>query len=296
MRTLPAALAAALQSGATTLARCWIVRRRDGVVHGFTEHDEDVVIDGVVCRSGSGIDGSEVTSRLGFAADAHELVGALADDTLTDDDLAAGRFDGAAVEVWLVDWSAPAGRLKLRAGEFGEVTRAGAAFTVEVRGLAGRLDEARGRLYTATCDADLGDARCGVALAAPAFRAAAAVGAVTSATRLTVHGLASFADDWFTGGRLVWQSGANAGAAVEIKAHRVDAAGVALALWQPPARPVAAGDGFVVTAGCDKRFGTCRSRFGNGANFRGFPHIPGNDVVVRYAVAGEPGNDGSALA
>jgi uncharacterized phage protein (TIGR02218 family) len=295
MRTLPPALATALKSGATTLARCWILRRRDGVVQGFTEHDEDLAIGEVVCRAASGFDGSEVSSRLGFAADAHELVGALAADTLSEDDLASGRFDGAAVELWLVDWSAPANRLLLRGGELGEVTRAGGEFTAEVRGLAFRLDEARGRLYTATCDADLSDARCGVDLAAPAFRAAGTVRAVTSATRLLADSLAAYADGWFTGGRLSWTSGANAGLAVEIKSHRVDEAGVALSLWQPPAQPVAAGDAFVVTAGCDKRFDTCSLRFANAVNFRGFPHIPGNDVVIRYAVAGEPGHDGSAL-
>lgn len=296
MRSLPPALAAALQSGATTLARCWILRRRDGVVQGFTEHDVDLVIEGVRCRAASGFDGSEVSSRLGLAADAHELAGALNSETLTESDLAAGRFDGARVELWLVDWMAPANRLKLRCGELGEVTRAGDAFTAEVRGLAFRLDEDGGRLYTATCDANLGDGRCGVSLAAEGRRGAGTVGAVTSATRLLATGLSAYADGWFTGGRLAWQSGANAGLAVEIDTHRRDAAGVALTLWQPPAHTVAAGDAFVVTAGCDKRFGTCRDRFGNAANFRGFPHIPGNDLVIRYAVAGESGNDGSALA
>jgi uncharacterized phage protein (TIGR02218 family) len=296
MRSIPSALAAALRSGATTLARCWIIRRRDGVVQGLTEHDEDLVIGGVVCRAASGFDGSEVSSRLGLAADAHELVGALSADTLTEDDLASGRLDGAAVELWLVDWSAPASRLRLRGGELGEVTRAGGTFTVEVRGLACRLDEECGRLYTATCDADLGDARCGVGLTSPAFRGSGTVRAVTSATRILANSLGAYDDGWFTGGRLVWSSGANAGSAVEIKTHRVDEAGVALTLWQPPTQPMSAGEAFVVTAGCDKRFDTCSIRFDNAANFRGFPHIPGNDVVIRYAVAGEPGNDGAALA
>ncbi|KAA5599840.1 DUF2163 domain-containing protein [Blastochloris sulfoviridis] len=295
MRELPETLAAALASGATTLARCWIVRRRDGVVLGFTEHDADLDVAGVLCRAGAGFDGSEVTSSLGLAADAHELAGALCDDTLDEDDLAAGRFDGAAIELWLVDWSAPERRVLLRAGELGEVTRTGAAFTVEVRALACRLDETRGRLYTAACDADLGDGRCGVDLAVSALQAAGTVLSVSSATRLLAGGLSSFDDGWFTGGRLVWQSGANAGLAVEVRTHRTDAAGVALALWQKPPQPMAAGDAFVLSAGCDKRFATCRDRFANGVNFRGFPHIPGNDVVIRYAVAGEPGNDGRAV-
>ena len=53
-----------------------------------------------------------------------------------------------------------------------------------------------------------------------------------------------------------------------------------LTLWQAMAGADRGGDTFVVTAGCDKRFDTCRDRFDNAVNFRGFPHIPGNDFVV----------------
>ena len=60
-------------------------------------------------------------------------------------------------------------------------------------------------------------------------------------------------------------------------------------------KPLAPGDTFVVTAGCDKRFETCTSKFANALNFRGFPHLPGNDFVVAYAVPGEPGNDGTPV-
>jgi len=34
--------------------------------------------------------------------------------------------------------------------------------------------------------------------------------------------------------------------------------------------------------GCDKRFETCRDRFSNAINFRGEPHLPGNDLLTRY--------------
>jgi hypothetical protein len=36
------------------------------------------------------------------------------------------------------------------------------------------------------------------------------------------------------------------------------------------------------------------AKFANGLNFRGFPHIPGNDFVLSYARAGND-NDGSAV-
>ncbi len=90
MRTIPPALQAKLDTGATTLARCWIVTRRDGVVQGFTDHDEDIVIDAVTCRAGTGLEGSEATQTLGLAVTGSDLAGALSDETLNEDDLAAG--------------------------------------------------------------------------------------------------------------------------------------------------------------------------------------------------------------
>jgi uncharacterized phage protein (TIGR02218 family) len=295
MLAIPPALQARLDSGVTTLARCWLVTRNDGVRQGFTDHDEDILLDGVTCRAATGLNASEATSQLGLAVTGTELSGALNDDTLTEADLAAGRYDAATVEVWLVDWSEPSLKVKLQAGVLGEVRRSGAAFTAELRGLAHRFAETCGRLYTATCNADLGDARCTVDLTTPAMRGEGAVTELTGTSAFRTSGLDDYADGWFTAGRLVWTSGANAGIAVEIKAHRVDAEGVVLELWQAMPEPLALDDAFSVTAGCDKHFDTCVARFNNAANFRGFPHIPGNDFVVSYPVTGEPGHDGGSM-
>ncbi len=294
MRSIPFALQAKLDSGVTTLARCWLITRKDGERQGFTEHDEDVVLGDVTCRAGTGLSGSEATQKLGLAVDGSELAGALADDSLNEADLAAGRYDAAAVELWLVDWSEPELCVLLAKGSLGEVKREGAAFTAEVRGLSDRLAQDSGRLYTATCSADLGDGRCTVDLTSTAYRGSGTVGALNATSTFTASGLDTYDDGWFTAGKLTFTGGANAGLAVEVKSHRNDAA-VTLDLWQAMPEPIQAGDTFTVTAGCDKRFATCHDRFDNVVNFRGFPHIPGNDFVVRYPVQGEPGNDGKSM-
>jgi uncharacterized phage protein (TIGR02218 family) len=295
MRPIPFALQLKLNSGVTTLCRCWRVLRRDGVVLGFTDHDEDVPLGALVCRAGTGLTASEITSRLGLAVDGSEVSGALASDTLTEADLAAGRYDAAEIETYLVDWSEPALSVLLAKGALGEVRREGAAFVAEVRGLADRLNQESGRRYTATCSADLGDARCTVNLDDAAYRGEEAVAALAGTSAFIATGLSAFADTWFSAGRLQWTSGANSGLAVEVKRHRRDGDDIRIELWQAMPEPLAAGDAFVVTAGCDKRFATCRDRFTNTVNFRGFPHIPGNDFVTRYAVSGEPGNDGRSM-
>jgi uncharacterized phage protein (TIGR02218 family) len=280
MRTIPPALQAKLNSGVTTLCYCWIVTRRDGVVQGFTDHDEDIVLGSVTCRAGTGFAATEATQQLGLAVAGTEVAGALNDDTLNEADLAAGHYDAAEVAVHIVDWSEPALHVLLTTGVLGEVRREGAAFAAELRSLAHRLAEQSGRLYTATCAADLGDARCTVDLDDPAFRGVGTVTALAGASTFSASGLDGFGDGWFTEGKLTFTSGANGGLAMEVKTHRTDDAGVTLALWQQMPEPIAAGDTFVVTAGCDKRLDTCRDRFANVENFRGFPHIPGNDFLA----------------
>jgi uncharacterized phage protein (TIGR02218 family) len=121
MRSIPPALQAKLDSGVTTFCRCWIVTRRDGVVQGFTDHDEDVVLGDVTCHAGTGLSGSEASAQLGLAVQGMELAGALSDDALNEADLAAGRYDAAAVEVHLVDWSEPSLHVLLGKGVLGEV-------------------------------------------------------------------------------------------------------------------------------------------------------------------------------
>ena len=295
MRPIPPALQAKLDAGVTTLCRCWRIKRRDGMMLGFTDHDEDVLVEGVTCRAGTGLAGSEATQTLGLAIDGAEISGALSDEALSEAELAAGRYDAAEVDVWLVDWSEPTLAVMLAKGVLGEVRREGTAFTAELRGLSHRLAEDSGELYTAACRADLGDARCGIDLDDPAYRGTGTVAALDATATFSADGLDGFADGWFTGGRLGFDSGANSGFAVEVKAHRRDGERVVFELWQAAPEPIAPGDAFTVTAGCDKRFETCIARFDNAVNFRGFPHIPGNDFVIRYPVQGEPGNDGSSL-
>jgi uncharacterized phage protein (TIGR02218 family) len=146
----------------------------------------------------------------------------------------------------------------------------------------------------ATCSADLGDARCTVDLDLAAYRGSGAVTTLSAKSSFSASWLDGFADGWFTAGKLDFTGGANAGLSVEVKVHR-KADVVSFELWQAMPQPIAPGDTFTVTAGCDKRFATCHDRFNNVVNFRGFPHIPGNDFVIRYPVPGQPGNDGKSM-
>lgn len=295
MRPIPSALAARLGQGATTLCRCWALHRRDGLVLGFTDHDRDLTLSGVTYAARTGLEAAEVSTELGFAVGGGEVAGALTSAGITEEDVAAGLYDGAGVETWLVDWAEPEARLLIDLATIGEIRRAGGAFVAELRGLMHRLDITVGRTFRAACDADLGDGRCRIDLKDPRFRTTGTVDAVPEPGRLAVTLAASFAEGWFSGGRLVWDRGANAGFAADLRTHRRDGAGAVLDLWEAPPRPVAAGDGFSLTAGCDKSLATCRDRFANSLNFQGFPHMPGNDFVLRATPEAGARLDGSSL-
>ncbi|CAO4150778.1 hypothetical protein LPLAFNJD_LOCUS3283 [Methylorubrum aminovorans] len=295
MRTVPPRLAARLESGATTLCRCWALRRRDGLVLGFTDHDRDLVLGGVTYAARSGLEAAEASAELGFAISGGEVAGALTSAGITEADVAAGLYDGAGVETWLVDWAEPEARLLLDVATLGEIRREGGAFVAELRGLMHRLDVTVGRSFRAACDADLGDARCRVDLSDPRFRAAGTVQAVPEPGRLAVALAGSFPAGWFSGGRLTWEAGANAGQAADLRFHYRDEESVSLDLWDPPPRPTAPGDAFTLVAGCDKSLAACRGKFVNTLNFQGFPHMPGNDFVLRAGPDAGARLDGSSL-
>lgn len=294
MRTIDTGLAAHLAGGVTTLCRCWRLTRSDAAVLGFTDHDRTLAFDGVTYEPETGLDASEDTSATGFAVGGLEATGALSSDRLDAGDLAAGLYDNAEVAVFLVNWTTPAERHLLRVGHIGEVTREDGAFRAEIRGLAAALDQPNGRVFRPACDADLGDVRCGVDLDDPAYRGEGTIVAADGRRRFTANGLGAFAAGWFERGRLVWTSGDNTGRAIEVRAHRVTGGDALIELWQPTHFDIGAGDEFTVTAGCDKRFETCVAKFANAVNFRGFPHMPGNDFALSYARAGDV-NDGAPV-
>jgi uncharacterized phage protein (TIGR02218 family) len=234
-----------------------------------------------------------VQSTLGLAIDNLTVMGALATDTLNEHDLAAGLYDDAAIEIWRVNWAAPDQRVLMRKGNLGQVTRGKTAFQAEVRGLAHKLNQSVGRAYGYGCDADLGDARCTIDLTNPLFVGSGTVASVIDARRFTVSGLGTFADAWFGGGKLAWTGGANAGLAMEIKRHAVTVTQVSIELWRAMSEAVAIGDAFAITAGCDKQFTTCKAKFANSVNFRGFPYMPGNDAIASYPTSGQVLDGGS---
>ena len=278
MKSLSAGLQAHLDEGTTTLAWCWRITRADGVTFGFTDHDRTLSFDGTDFEPESGLTASEVRSGSDLSVDAQDAEGVLTSDRITETDILDGRWDNAEVEVWRVNWADTGQRVLMRRGAIGQIRRGRLAFVAEVRSLAHVLGQTVGRTFQATCDAALGDARCGVDLEDPAFKGTGAVIDLLRDRAFTASGLGGFTSGWFTFGTLDWTSGANAGRRTEVLGHDVTDGIAVLTLLEAPVRSIAEGDGFTIRAGCDKRMETCGAKFANTANFRGFPHIPGQDA------------------
>jgi len=294
MKSLSPTLQAHLDDGTTTLSWCWRISCADGVALGFTDHDRALSFDGTEFEPESGFAASEIRSGSDLAVDAQDATGVLTSDRITEADILDGRWDNAAVELWRVNWADPSQRVLLRRGAVGQIRRGRMAFVAEVRSLAHVLGQTVGRTFQAGCDAALGDARCGIDLENAIYRGTGVVTDLLRDRALMASGLSGFDAGWFTSGTVTWTSGANAGRITEVLAHGLADAISTLTLLEAPVRTIAEGDGFIARAGCDKRVATCGAKFANTANFRGFPNIPGQDAVLRYA-SQDGGHEGGVL-
>ena len=285
-------LYAHLRSGVTHSCHCWMVRRRDGVTLGFTDHDQSLQFAGVVFAPQNGLTARAIASTTGLSVNNTEAFGVLSDDAIAEADILAGRYDGAEVQVWLVCWDDVTARKTLFRGSLGEITRGAGGFEAELQGLTAALNQMQGRSYLKTCSAVLGDARCKFDLTHASYRFDYTLDAPSDGQVFTLRGVENFNPGWFEGGQLQVTSGPAAGLRGLIKSD-VGTQDRVVTLWTPFNAPVDPGDVLRLTAGCDKRPVTCREKFGNLVNFQGFPDMPGDDWLVSVPRADQSNTGGS---
>lgn len=288
-------LLAHLATGATTVCRAWAVTRKDGQVLGFTDHDTDLWFDGVAFRANTGLSARALQQATGLSVDNTEAMGALTSAAVTEADLIAGRYDGARVQAWLVNWASVDQRLLQFSGTFGEIARSAGAFRAELRGVTEGLNLPQGRSFQKTCSAVLGDRHCRLNLDQSGYAVEVAVEVVAEGRVFRLAGLGGYPDRWFERGRARMLTGAGAGGVGLIKNDRIGPDGREFEVWQPLDLRIAPGDLIRLEAGCDRRADTCRAKFNNFNNFRGFPHVPGEDWLISYPVSSGLNDGGSRV-
>ena len=257
-----------------TAATFWRVMRRDGVTLGFTSHDRDLWFDGVLHRAAPGMTPSAIRRSADLDADSAEVQGALSHDAIAATDLAAGRFDGAALRVGIVDWQSGQ-RDYLYRGTIGSVTEEEGRFTAELASAKAALLVDPVPRTSPSCRA----AFCGPGCALPPAaytHEAVVVAADLGANAVTLDTFAAPED--LAGGWLRWCDGPHAG----IRMRIIAADAGALVLDTPLDPALTPGMRAIVREGCDHRLDTCATRFGNAVNFQGEPFLPGNDLLIRY--------------
>lgn len=283
-----------LETGVTTVCHCWSLIRQDGTAYGFTDHDLPLSFDGIEFIAQSGMSAKALQQNSGLSVDNSEAVGALSSSVISETDIIAGRYDAAKITIWLVNWADVSQRKTVFSGSIGELQRKGGAFQAELRGLSQDLNHPQGRIYHKDCAANFGDHDCGVDLDVFGYATEIALEQIEDTQKFSFENLTGFDDGWFANGRVHVLSGAGQGLVGVIKTDVVNGTTREIELWESIRADLQAGDMVRFETGCDKRVSTCRLKFDNLLNFRGFPHIPGEDWLTSYP-ANSTQNDGGSL-
>jgi uncharacterized phage protein (TIGR02218 family) len=286
-------LHAHLKTGVTHTCLCWSVTRRDGVVYGFTDHDRALTFEGLTYHPEGGMTARALASSVGLSVNNTAALGVLSSETINEADILAGRYDGAQIVTWQVQWDDVSARKIQFSGSLGEITRSAGGFEAELHGLTGALNQPQGRSYMTCCSAVLGDARCGVDLERVGLALTHVLTTEFADQVIVLKDPTGFEDGWFADGVCTVVTGAAAGMIAAIKADALVDGVRRLTLWSAFARPLPAGTALRVVAGCDKRASTCSAKFANLLNFQGFPDIPGEDWLVSTPKSGQTNSGGS---
>lgn len=293
MRTdIPADLLAHLRLDQSSTAILWTVEKTNGAFIRGTDHDRDIEIltgDAAgVYQAGSNITGSKIRRTGDSAVDNMDIDGAIpATGSATIDvsvqDIEAGLLRRAEVRVYLCNWQKPTdGVYLVQRGNLGDITRdSDFKYSTEIRGLKQSLAQVFVRTYSERCQVrDFGDDECGVDVTA--LQKTGTVTAVTSRRRFDATLTGGQPAGYYSLGQITFTSGANSGYTREIRRDDEGSAAGHISIWDQLPAAVQVGDTFTIRPGCDRRFSTCRDKYANQLNFRGYGiFIEGLDALMR---------------
>ena len=262
-------------SNLTTLTTCCYMKLRNGDIIGFTEHLGDLTIDNLVYRAGNSFRSTSIENTDNLSVDNLEIEGVIDSDVIKHEDLIAGLYDYAYVEIFVVDYQLPqAGKIILKAGYIGEIRFCGQRFIAEIRGLSQKLNANIGKYYSPTCRTNFGGSQCKINLSK--YQKHGVVVSLIQGKSFVIDKLI-FENDWYLYGLIKFITGQNKDLSLEIKEIHENI--ISLMLEFP--YQINVGDEFIITPGCDKQFSTCCERYNNAVNFRGEPTLPGMDEILK---------------
>jgi len=274
MRVIPAAVQTHLETEVMTLARLIHITRADGVHKYFTDAVDSIDYGGNTYLAAHAFSASAImTSSNNQSLQSVSLEVMLNASGISEADIRSRRYLQAACEIMLINYKSPDdGVVLLYSGYFKkiEITNNGRAI-VEVSsdggagGIGGKLGIEK---YSRTCRADFGDERCGIdieALAVP-FTVDATYTATLTFNSDDLHQPL----DTYTGGKLLWVTGDNAGTYSQVKISLADGDIQLVSI----SNPLQVGDTGKIYPSCDKLIDSGCTLYDNVVNFRGEPHVP----------------------
>lgn len=256
-----------------TVATFWRIYRQDGTGLGFTSHDRDLTFGGIRHLAAPGMIPAAIRLTADLSNDSAEVQGVLNHHSLREDELSAGLFDDAAIEIGAVDWT-NLDHHTLYTGQIGRIEDDQSQFSAELRSTKSVLEQDIVPRTSPTCRAEFCGRGCG--LSAARFTSVRMLADVDlEDNRVRFAGLDGEAH---VDGRLRFMGGPQTGVVFGI----IDADGDWLALDRPLVSGTLVGTRTELREGCDHTIATCSARFGNAPNFRGEPFLPGNDLLARY--------------
>lgn len=257
-----------------SIASFWRIERRDGVTLGFTTHDKDIWFDGVLHRAAPGMLPSAIRRTASLDADSADVQGALTHDAIASADLASGRYDGARVQIGVLDWHSLE-NATLYHGEMGSVAEEAGGFSAEIKSSKTGLEVDPVPRTSPTCRAQF----CGPGCNLPSGRFTEELIMLSVDHEAnSINFMGSLPTARFVNGQLRWIDGPQAGVTMQVAA--VTATGIVPDVALDSA--LQPGNRALLREGCDHTISTCANRFGNAANFDGEPFLPGNDLLARY--------------
>lgn len=257
----------------TTHAWCFEFSLKNGERLGFTNHHNNITINGLTYNKYSSVDNSALQKKNKFHSDNMEIIGIINHNSITEEDLESGKFDGAKVKIIIVNYNNPEDDNEtIFTGICGNITTHDGTFVIEIDGIQSKLNNTIGELYSPNCRAKFCDKRCG--LSKKSFSKSAFVSSVINETSFIISS-PNHPKGYYDYGLIEFTNGKNKNIPLEIRHSNKGT----IELTMPPPYPINSGDKFLITAGCDKTFDTCCNKFNNAINFRGEPHIPGKNKL-----------------
>lgn len=269
----------------TQYAECIRIERTDGVIFRFTAHDKTLRVwedDGHMYeyKPAGSFQLTALETQIGLSVSNLDVDGIITDDNITEEDLIAGRFDYANVQLFIAYWSnSQVGILPLRTSWIGDLRVEGVNFRAELRGIAQRLAQVFVEVTTLECRYDFCDVHytrsyCGKKR--EDYESNFTVTDVVNRSQFTCN--ISGGGSLYAYGLCTFTSGPNAGLEMEITHNE----GSLLLMFLPFPYDVSIGDTVKLLQGCDKRYFTCKNRFNNIARFGGEPYLAGSDLINSY--------------